>query len=140
LGLSDNRIKNMIEWLDIFSDKTIDNGQMTSGDILLNILSEKWKMEDEDKDMVVMQHEIEYLFKGATNKLVSGLVVKGEDSNFSAMAKTVGLPMAILTELLMNKMIVAPTGVLIPTMPAIYRPILKRLEKYNIGFSESITM
>jgi saccharopine dehydrogenase-like NADP-dependent oxidoreductase len=140
LGLSDNRIKNMIEWLDIFSDKTIDNGQMTSGDILLNILSEKWKMEDEDKDMVVMQHEIEYLFKGATNKLVSGLVVKGEDSNFSAMAKTVGLPMAILTELLMNKMIVAPTGVLIPTMPAIYRPILKRLEKYNIGFTESITM
>jgi hypothetical protein len=56
------------------------------------------------------------------------------------MAKTVGLPMAILTELLMNKMIVAPTGVLIPTMPAIYRPILKRLEKYNIGFSESISI
>jgi saccharopine dehydrogenase-like NADP-dependent oxidoreductase len=113
---------------------------MSSGDILLNILSEKWKMEEDDKDMVVMQHEIEYLFKGATNKLVSGLVVKGEDSNFSAMAKTVGLPMAILTELLMNKMIVAPTGVLIPTMPAIYRPILKRLEKYNIGFSESISI
>ena len=84
------------------------------------------------------RHEIEYLYRGEPIKLISGLVVKGEDSNFSAMAKTVGMPMAILTELLMNKNIKPPTGVLIPTMPEIYRPILKRLEKYDIEFSESI--
>lgn len=138
IGLKESRIKKMIEWLDIFSEKAIDKGQISSGDILLDILADKWKMEDDDKDMVVMQHEIEYLYKGEPIKLISGLVVKGEDSNFSAMAKTVGMPMAILTELLMNKNIKPPTGVLIPTMPEIYRPILKRLEKYDIEFSESI--
>lgn len=136
IGLQDETVKEMIEWLGIFSEEIINNGKMSSGDILLDILNEKWKMEEEDKDMVVMQHEIEYLNKGLTHKVISSMVVKGENSNYSAMAKTVGMPMAILTELIMNKVVKAPTGVLIPTMPEIYRPILNRLEKYGIEFTD----
>jgi saccharopine dehydrogenase-like NADP-dependent oxidoreductase len=127
----------MIVWLGIFSDELINKGNISSGEILLEILNEKWKMEDDDKDMVVMQHEIEYMHRGISHKLVSSMVVKGEDSNFSAMAKTVGMPMAILAEILMNKVVKAPTGVLIPTMPEIYRPILIRLEKFGIEFAET---
>lgn len=136
IGLQDETIKEMIEWLGIFSEEIINKGKMSSGDILLDILNEKWQMEEDDKDMVVMQHEIEYLNKGLTHKVISSMVVKGENSNYSAMAKTVGMPMAILTELIMNNVVKAPSGVLIPTMPEIYRPILNRLEKYGIEFTD----
>lgn len=136
IELEDEIVKGMINWLGIFSEEGINKGKLSSGDILLDILNDKWKMEEEDKDMVVMQHEIEYIYKGLTHKVISSMVVKGENSNYSAMAKTVGMPMAILTELIMNKVVKAPTGVLIPTMPEIYRPILNRLEKYGIEFTD----
>ena len=136
INLQDDKVKKMIVWLGIFSDELINKGNISSGDILLEILNEKWKMEEDDKDMVVMQHEIEYLHRGISHKLVSSMVVKGENSNFSAMAKTVGMPMAILAELLMNNSVKAPIGVLIPTMTEIYRPILNRLQKYGIEFIE----
>jgi saccharopine dehydrogenase-like NADP-dependent oxidoreductase len=137
-NISDPKIQQMIQWLDIFGDQLINAGPKTSGDILLDILMDKWSMAPEDKDMVVMLHEIKYKHRGMTNKLVSSMVVLGENSDFSAMAKTVGLPMAILTDLIVNKQIKVPHGVLIPTMPEVYRPVLKRLAKYDIEFAEHV--
>ncbi|MDI9319432.1 MAG: saccharopine dehydrogenase C-terminal domain-containing protein [Phycisphaerales bacterium] len=138
-GIKDDKTKKMIQWLNLLSEDTIKNGMKSSGDILLNILNNKWKMHPQDKDMVVMQHEIEYMHKGIVNKLVSSMVVKGEDSEFSAMAKTVGMPMAILTDLVVNNQIRIPKGVLIPSMIEVYRPVLNRLEKVGIEFHESIS-
>jgi saccharopine dehydrogenase-like NADP-dependent oxidoreductase len=136
LDITSKHVQNMILWLDLFSDNLIGKGIKSSGDILLEILMDKWKMADDDKDMVVMQHEIKYLYKGKENRVVSNMVVVGENSEFSAMAKTVGLPMSILTELVVNKKIRIPTGVLIPNMPEVYRPVMKRLEHHNILFFE----
>jgi saccharopine dehydrogenase-like NADP-dependent oxidoreductase len=132
-------VQRMIEWLDLFTDQHIDKGNLTSAGILLDILGRKWKMEPEDKDMVVMQHEIQYRYKGNTNNLVTSMVVIGDNSEFSAMAKTVGMPMAILAELVLNKNIRIPTGVVIPTMPEVYRPVLNRLRKHEIVFEDSVT-
>jgi saccharopine dehydrogenase-like NADP-dependent oxidoreductase len=139
LGLKNANTKKMLQWLDLFSEKKIGAGLQSSGDILLSILSEKWQMKPEDKDMVVMQHELIYKHKNESNKLISSMVVKGDNSDFSAMAKTVGLPIAILTELLVNNGIRYPKGVVIPTMSEIYRPVLLRLEKYGIEFTETVT-
>lgn len=138
LELRDEKIKNMIQWLGIFSHDHINKGSRSAGDVLLDLLQEKWVMQEEDKDMVVMQHEVEYQYRNQTNKLISGLVVKGENKNFSAMAKTVGLPMAILTDLIVTKKLKPPVGVLIPTMSEVYKPVLKRLEKHNIHFTEAL--
>lgn len=138
-SIKDSKIKKMIQWLDVFSDFKIELGKQSSGDILLHILNNKWKMKAEDKDMVVMQHELVYQHKNQTNKLISSMVVKGENSEYSAMAKTVGLPMAILAELVVNKQVKMPKGVQIPTMSEVYRPVLNRLEKYGIEFTETIT-
>jgi saccharopine dehydrogenase-like NADP-dependent oxidoreductase len=138
LSTSDKKLKDMLLWLGLFENTPIREGLLTSGDILLDILSEKWAMKSTDKDMVVMQHEVSYDYRGVTNNLISTMMVKGEDSMHSAMAKTVGLPMAILTELVMTKSIRMPHGVLIPTMPEVYRPILTRLEKHGIVFEEHI--
>ena len=138
LGTTDKKLKEMLTWLGLFEEKPVKTGVMSSGDILLEILSDKWAMKPTDKDMVVMQHEVSYDYRGVTNNLISTMMVKGEDSTHSAMAKTVGLPMAILAELVMTNSIRTPHGVLIPTMPEVYRPILNRLEKHGIDFEEHI--
>lgn len=136
--IDDRKLRDMLVWLELFSGREAGNGLRTSGDILLHLLSDKWSMRPEDKDLVVMQHEIEYRHRGELNKLVSTMVVKGENSEHSAMAKTVGLPMAILTELVANKTIKTPAGVLIPTSQQIYRPVLHRLKNYGIDFIETV--
>jgi saccharopine dehydrogenase (NADP+, L-glutamate forming) len=66
------------------------------------------------------------------------MVIKGENRELSAMAKTVGLPMGILTRMVMNRKIKAPHGVLLPGMPALYRPVLTELAHYGIEFRERL--
>jgi saccharopine dehydrogenase-like NADP-dependent oxidoreductase len=129
-------LQKMITWLNIFSEDPINQGETTPAQILMKILEQKWELKPEDKDMIVMQHEIEYIHKGVENKVISNMVVYGENAEFSAMAKTVGMPMAILTDLVVNQQLKLPTGICIPTMPEIYRPVLNRLKKFDIDFNE----
>ena len=135
---ADDKVIGMLEWLGIFEDSTLKPGQHSSGDILLDLLLGKWKMASAEKDMVVMQHEVEYLHKGHKVKLTSSMIIKGENREHSAMAKTVGLPMGILARMVLSNKIVPPTGVLLPSMPSIYRPILTELAHHGITFNEEI--
>jgi saccharopine dehydrogenase-like NADP-dependent oxidoreductase len=63
------------------------------------------------------------------------MVIKGEDQTYTAMAKTVGLPMAIASKLILNGTI-KETGVHIPISPIFYEPILKELKSFEIDFKE----
>ena len=105
--------------------------------ILQEILEKKWTLDFEDKDMIVMQHQFEYLQNGEQKKLNSSLVVFGEDPRYTAMAKTVGLPVAIATKLILNGEIKSK-GVKIPTTEDIYIPVLKELEEHGINFIEEL--
>ena len=53
------------------------------------------------------------------------------------MSKTVGLPLAIATKLILENKI-NYYGVKIPDISMIYEPILKELEDYKINFNESV--
>ncbi len=66
------------------------------------------------------------------------MVIRGENRDHSAMAKTVGLPMGILTRLVLNKKITPPTGVLLPNMPSVYRPVLTELAHHGIMFKDEV--
>ncbi|MBA2408052.1 MAG: saccharopine dehydrogenase, partial [Chitinophagales bacterium] len=66
---------------------------------------------------------------------VSTLVLKGEDATRTAMAKTVGLPLAIMVRLIIQNEVFL-TGVHIPVMTQIYEPVLKELELYGVNFME----
>ncbi len=136
--VSNDKILSMLDWLGLFNDTALAPKRVSSGEILLDILLDKWQMAPEDKDMVVMQHEVEYLHKGQKNKLTSSMVLKGENREHSAMAKTVGLPMAILARMVLTQKIIPPTGVLIPNMPSVYKPVLTELEHYGIEFNEEV--
>ncbi len=128
----------LMSWLGLFDELPLKPGTAASGEILLDLLLEKWSMASAEKDMVVMQHEIEYMHKGRKTKLTSTMVIKGENRELSAMAKTVGMPMGILARMVLNKKIVPPVGIHIPNMQSVYRPVLAELESYGIEFKDEI--
>jgi saccharopine dehydrogenase-like NADP-dependent oxidoreductase len=93
----DSEIENMFDYLELFSNKAILLKEGSPAQLVQALLEEKWKLKTGDKDMIVMQHEFEYTLPGASSiqKLDSSLVVIGKDENHTAMAQTVGLPLAI---------------------------------------------
>ena len=125
------------EWLGIFSDSEIGIINATPAQVLQKICEEKWNLDSQDKDMIVMQHQFEYTLDGKMQKLNSSLLVFGDDPRYTSMAKTVGLPVAIATKLILNGDITL-TGVKIPTAKDIYVPVLKELEENGINFIEEL--
>ena len=125
------------EWLGIFSDKLCEIKDATPAQVLQKITEEKLSLSNEDKDMVVMQHQFDYILNNKEFKLNSSLVVFGDDQTNTAMAKTVGLPVAIAVKLILNKTIKLK-GVQIPTSKEIYAPVLNELAKNGINFIEEL--
>jgi saccharopine dehydrogenase-like NADP-dependent oxidoreductase len=125
-----------LDWLGIFEEHRIALPDASPAFILQHLLEKKWKLGDADKDMIVMQHKFGYTAKnGKPAHITSSLVVKGTDAVYTAMAKTVGLPVAIAACLILKGQ-VKSGGVLIPTSPELYEPILKELEKQGVFFEE----
>jgi len=128
--------KVMLQFLGLFDDILVPSFVKTSADILQFLVETKLKMLPADKDMIVMLHEFEYELEGKSKSLKSCLVVKGEDSLRTAMAKTVGLPLGIAAKLILNETIKLK-GLHIPTVKEIYDPVLKELENMGIKFTET---
>jgi len=125
-----------LKWLGIFDDRKIGLKKATPAQILQKLLEEKWSMDPDDKDMIVMQHEFKYTTKGNEDKMiVSAMAYIGENQEKTAMAVTVGLPLAITTKLLLTGKIDL-TGVNLPVHKQIYEPVLQELVKFNINFEE----
>jgi saccharopine dehydrogenase-like NADP-dependent oxidoreductase len=133
----EGKIMEMLEWLGIFEETPIKLKDATPAEILQALLEEKWKLNELDKDMIVMQHKFEYDVKGKKYNLHSSLVVIGDDPIHTAMSKTVGLPVGIITKLILNGAI-TQTGVCTPTIKEIYIPLLRELERLGIKFQEKL--
>ena len=86
--------------------------------------------------MIVMYHKFGYEINGIKKQIDSKMVCMGDDQIYTAMAKTVGLPVAIATLEILNRKFKTP-GVQIPIAKEIYEPILKELESYGIVFKET---
>ena len=125
------------EWLGIFSSNKQNINKATPAQLLQTILEDKWSLSENDKDMIVMQHQFLYNLKGENFKKTSSLVVFGENNVNTSMAKTVGLPVAIATKLILEKKITLK-GVSIPTKPEFYKPILKELSENGIVFVDEL--
>jgi saccharopine dehydrogenase-like NADP-dependent oxidoreductase len=126
-----------IEWLGLFSDTIIGLDNLTPAQFLQKIAESKLSLDSNDKDMVVMQHQFEYLIDDSTNVLHSSLIVFGDNQINTAMAKTVGLPVAISVKLILSGAINS-SGVKIPTSKDIYLPVLNELEDNGITFIEEL--
>lgn len=132
----DAEVITKLEYLELFSNIPVKVKEGSPAELLQNLLEEKWLLKEGDKDMIVMQHQFEYELKGANKKLNSSLVVIGDDEVHTAMAKTVGLPLAItIKNFLTGKFKLY--GVQIPTAKEIYEPMLTELEQLGIQFKET---
>lgn len=124
-----------LEWLGLFGNGTIGQAGLSPAATLQRLLEAKWVLRPEDKDLLAMWHRFRYALNGRTHEIHATLAVTGMDSTYTAMARTVGLPMAIGAKLLLNGQ-VADRGVLLPLKPALYNPILDELATLGIAFTE----
>ncbi len=132
----DDIIWDKIVELDLFNaEKKIGLKNATPAQILEKILTEKWTLQPQDKDMIVMYHKIGYELNGEKKQIDSTMVCLGDDQTYTSMAKTVGLPVAIATLKILNKEITT-FGVQMPILREVYEPILKELEDYGVHFKE----
>jgi saccharopine dehydrogenase-like NADP-dependent oxidoreductase len=122
--------------LDLFS-KTAISGlkNATPAQMLEKILADKWTLQPDDKDMIVMYHKFGYEINGEEKQIDSTMVCLGDDQTYTAMAKTVGLPVAIAALKILNGEITT-AGVQLPISKEVYEPILKELEAYGVLFKE----
>ena len=111
-----------IAWLGLFSQQKIKIAEGSPAEILQTIVEEKWKLRADDKDMVVMQHQIMYQIDSLTHSKTISMVVKGDNAMLTSMAKTVGYPICKVVELLVTQKL-SLRGVQVPTIPQIYQPV-----------------
>lgn len=134
---ADKSALGLIQYLGIDQDVLLElEGEMSPGKVLQKIIEEKWKLSPDDKDLLIFHHDIEYELDGQSEQLESSLLVKGENQTDTAMAKCVGLPMAIFTKLFLTKGFTGLTGVQIPNMKEVYQPVLAELQDFGIRFVE----
>ena len=128
-------IMYMIRWTGIFEDEVIGLEKATPAQILQHLLEKKLSMDENDIDMIVMQHQFVYEKAGEKKKIYSSMVVYGEDQVHTAMSITVGTPVAIAVKMILTGEITAK-GVKVPVEKDIYEPIMQELKDYKIEFIE----
>lgn len=132
-----SEVEAMLEYLELFNDRPITITEGSPAQILQVLLEEKWLLRKGDRDLIVMQHQFEYQLPGSDglNRIHSSLALEGKDEQQTAMAMTVGLPLAITVKnFLTGKFKLS--GVQIPIRQEIYQPMLKELESHHIQFVE----
>lgn len=124
-----------LRWSGLFDEEPIGLTQGTPAQILEHILNKKWALNAADKDQIVMWHRFVYRQDGAKKEIQASLIATGYDSNRTAMAQTVGLPLALAARLLYKGQI-KTRGVAIPVQKEFYDPILEGLKELGIELSE----
>jgi saccharopine dehydrogenase-like NADP-dependent oxidoreductase len=126
-----------LAWLGMFAADPIPLEEGANIDVMAARMLEKCRFAPGERDMLVMQHEFVIDTAGKKQHRISSLVDYGIPGGDSSMARTVSLPVAIATRLILDGTI-KQRGVLAPILPAIYTPILDELEGLGIAFKERI--
>ncbi|MBM3285639.1 MAG: saccharopine dehydrogenase, partial [Candidatus Aminicenantes bacterium] len=125
-----------LEWLGLLSDDPLPLQKGSALDIVAARMIEKLQYGEGERDMIVLQHEfIAGYPDGGRERILSTLIDFGLPGGDSSMARTVGLPAAIGTKLILEGKI-KETGVYIPVLPEMYIPILAELRGLGIAFRE----
>nr|KAJ3417907.1 hypothetical protein HK105_000609 [Polyrhizophydium stewartii] len=131
-----DRVASALNWLNMLSDKHEAEPSASVLDAFCALLQRKLVYAPGERDMVAMHHVfgIEWA-NGHTEKRTSTMIAYGDPNTYSAMAKTVGLPAAIATEMILNGSLTR-RGVLAPMSHDIYTPMLAKLARENVRFVE----
>jgi len=134
-GSRRDEFEEQAAFLGLFSDDHLEIAERNSAKVLQGVLENKLGMHPGDKDMIVMLHEIGFEAAGKKREIKSCLIVKGDDQQQTAMAKTVGYPLGIAANLILQDSI-RLKGLHIPVAEEIYKPVLTELATRQIVFEE----
>lgn len=107
----------------------------TPAELLQHILVQAWSLAEDETDMIVMYHKFGFVKEGRKRQIDSYMVVEGRDHTHTAMALTVGIPVALTAQRILENNLMLK-GVHIPTTPYFYDPIVPKLEEYGITFHD----
>ena len=131
----DSMVISRLEWLGLFDEKEIDPKVTTRLDALCALFEEKMNYAPGERDMLVMHHEFIAEYPDKKQKITSTMIDYGIPNGDSSMSRTVALPVAIASRMILEGRINL-TGVYRPIIPEIYEPILEELATLNISLEE----
>ncbi|MBN1447393.1 MAG: saccharopine dehydrogenase NADP-binding domain-containing protein [Bacteroidetes bacterium] len=125
-----------MKWLGLMDDTRLPLEEASVFDMFAHILEERLVYEEGEVDLLVQHHEfIAEYSDGKRKKITSTMVDTGIPNGDSSMARTVSLPAAIATKMILQGRLPL-TGVHIPVLPQIYEPVLSELEGMGIRLEE----
>lgn len=137
LGIApDSEVMERFAWLGLLSDEPLPPAR-TILDVLAKQMQERLRYAEGERDMIVLLHDFVVAYPDRKEHIVSTLIDFGVPGGDTSMARTVGLPAAIASRLILEGRI-RQRGVCIPTLPEIYEPVLDELAELGIGMEERI--
>jgi saccharopine dehydrogenase-like NADP-dependent oxidoreductase len=137
LGIAlDSPVLDNLAWLGLFDDEPLPAGVGSPIDVLTATMLERMRYAPGERDMLILKHEFEAEYADRRERLTSTMVDFGVPFGDTSMARTVGLPAAIASRLILEGEI-ALRGVQTPVVPDIYEPVLRELEDLGIKFVET---
>lgn len=137
LGLSmDSAAIKAFEWLGLFDDKKIPESLESPFNVLCDLMMSKMILKEDEKDMIVLKHVFLARHSDGRKEVISSqLIDYGRPSQDTSIARTVSLPAAVATKLILEGKIDLK-GVYRPVRKEIYLPVLSSLEKMGIRMEE----
>ena len=125
-----------LAWLGLLDDVKLPLKTATPFDMFAHVLEKKLVYKPGETDLLVQHHEFVAQYPGGKKeKITSTMVDTGIPGGDTSMSRTVGLPAAIGTRMMMENKI-RLTGVHRPVVPEIYRPVLAELSEMGIRLNE----
>ncbi|KAG2459880.1 alpha-aminoadipic semialdehyde synthase, mitochondrial [Polypterus senegalus] len=127
-----------LEWFDMFNDEAVPTADSILS-ALVKHLEAKLSYESEERDMIILRNDVGVRhLNGELETKHTSLVVYGDPKGYSAMAKTVGYPTAILAKMVLDEEL-QTKGLVLPLTKDIYGPVLNELKAEGLKFDMKST-
>merc|ERR1712000_768581 len=95
-----------------------------------------------ERDYVIMYHKItaEFPEQKATKHYDCTMTLRGRNHTLSATAETVGIPVGLTAQLVLDGKLKDEGGLISPTNPKVYEEVIAGLAKRGISMQEKVTV
>jgi saccharopine dehydrogenase-like NADP-dependent oxidoreductase len=133
-GRIDFRDIEKLKWLGLFdSDWVEGHKELTPSMILQHLLEKKFRPDSDDKDCVVIEHQLQYEFRDEHSEFKATFISQGSNQMDSALAKAIGFTCgAAVKSVLLGS--ISVKGLQVPIIKEIYEPILNELSDLGVAF------